>query len=380
MFPTLCSSFLADFTVNQLAVPQKPFFFGQTQVISIGKYLYVSSAQAPEIKLGANGENAKTSAPTASAANAITAVTVNLNVSPQKARNTAALSAFNNSPMQFPSRKDAARERIAWIKMQLEGLMRFAGVAGNPREAIRLAKELAAAVREYGGGDTGPAMPQVSVGSASQASTGESGATSELASGEASDKTVNETANASAATAATSETSAAASLAAQVMSNSNSITSKQLTQNSGQDSEQDSEQNSVQTSAENSAAAAQVTQALAQAMHFAMADPASKERPSTDSGNALAALAQVNTSGLSAPDRAFLAEAKILMGKIKLLIALESKKAEDDKKAQQASKEMDDAFETATMSLMQENTSLAYAANGQSVSETSSAPILNETA
>ncbi|MCX7220805.1 MAG: hypothetical protein NTY70_18300 [Burkholderiales bacterium] len=368
MFATLCTSFLADFTVNQVAAPQKPFFFGQTQVISIGKYLYVSSAQAPEIKLGANGENAKTSAPTASAANAIAAVTVNLNVSPQKARNTAALSAFNNSPMQFPSRKDAARERIAWIKMQLEGLMRFAGVAGNPREAIRLAKELAAAVREYGGGDTGPAMPQVSVGSASQASTGEVGAASEAANGEV----AKQTADTSASAATSNETSAAASLAAQVMSNSNSITSKQLAQNSGQDS--------AQSSGENSAAAAQVTQALAQAKNFAMADPASKERPSTDSGNALAALAQVNTSGLSAPDRAFLAEAKILMGKIKLLIALESKKAEDDKKAQQASKEMDDAFETATMSLMQENTSLAYAANGQSVSETSSAPILNETA
>ncbi|WP_295748187.1 hypothetical protein [Undibacterium sp.] len=376
MFATLCTSFLADFTVNQVAAPQKPFFFGQTQVISIGKYLYVSSAQAPEIKLGANGENAKTSAPTAGAANAITAVTVNLNVSPQKARNTAALSAFNNSPMQFPSRKDAAREKIAWIKMQLEGLMRFAGVAGNPREAIRLAKELAAAVREYGGGDTGPAMPQVSVGSASQASAGEAGATSEAANGEVAKQTADNTANSPASAATSNETSAAASLAAQVMSNASSSSSKALEQ----DSTQDSEQNSVQTSAENSAAAAQVTQALAQAMHFAMADPASKERPSTDSGNALAALAQINTSGLSAPDRAFLAEAKILMGKIKLLIALESKKAEDDKKAQQASKEMDDAFETATMSLMQENTSLAYAANGQSVSETSSTPILNETA
>jgi hypothetical protein len=344
-------------------------------VISIGKYLSVSPAQAPEIKLSANGESAKSSAPAASAANAITAVTVNLNVRTQKTKNTTALSAFNNSAMQFPSRKDAAREKIAWIKMQLEGLMRFAGVAGNPREAIRLAKELAAAVREYGGSDTGPAMPQVSASSASQASTGEVGQTSEAASSEASDNTANETANTTASAEATSETSAAASLAEQVTNNSNNSTNKQLAQNSGQDSEK----NSVQASSENSAAAAQVTQALAQAKHFAMEGPA-KEAASTDSGNSLAALAQINTSGLSAPDRAFLAEAKILMGKIKLLIALESKKAEDDKKAQEASKEMDDAFKSATMSLMQENTSLAYAANGQSVSESSSAPILNETA
>jgi hypothetical protein len=268
--------------------------------------------------------------------------------------------------------------------MQLEGLMRFAGVAGNPREAIRLAKELAAAVREYGGGDTGPAMPQVSVGSASQASTGEAGAASELASSEApnqtADNTANETANTPASAATSNETSAAASLAEQVTSNSNNSANKQLAQDSIQDSTQDLELNSVQASAENSAAAAQVRQALAQAKQFAMEEPASKEVASTDSGNSLAALAQINTSGLSAPDRAFLAEAKILMGKIKLLIALESKKAEDDKKAQEASQEMDDAFKSATMSLMQENTSLAYAANGQSVSETSSAPILNETA
>jgi hypothetical protein len=357
-------------------------------VISIGKYLYVSSAQAPEIKLGANGEKAKSSAPAASAANTITAVTVNLNVGPQKTKNTAALSAFNNSPMQFPSRKDAAREKIAWIKMQLEGLMRFAGVAGNPREAIRLAKELAAAVREYGGGDTGPAMPQVSVGSASQASTGEVGQSSELASSETpnqtadntanetADNTANETANTPASAATSNETSAAASLAAQVASDASSHSSKAL----AQDSTQDSELNSVQASAENSAAAAQVTQALAQAKQFAMAGADGKTGASADKGDSLAELAQINTSGLSAPDRAFLAEAKILMGKIKLLIALESKKAEDDKKAQQASQEMDDAFKSTTMSLMQENTSLAYAANGQSVSETSSAPILNETA
>ena len=182
MFPTLCSSFLADFTVNQVAVPQKPFFFGQTQVISIGKFLYVSSAQAPDTKINAHGEKAKTPAPNASAVNANMAENLSLKLSPQKTKNTTALSAFNNSPMQFPSRKDAAREKIAWLKMQLEGLMRFAGAAGNPREAIRLAKELAAAVREYGGGDTGPAMPQVSAGSVSQASTGEAGAASELAS------------------------------------------------------------------------------------------------------------------------------------------------------------------------------------------------------
>jgi hypothetical protein len=50
--------------------------------------------------------------------------------------------------------------------MRLEAMMKFAGIGGNPAEAIRLAKELSAAIRAYGGGGGGvttPSMPQLTL-------------------------------------------------------------------------------------------------------------------------------------------------------------------------------------------------------------------------
>ncbi|MFZ6750193.1 hypothetical protein [Undibacterium sp. Ren11W] len=334
-------------------------------MLNISKYLSLASQQVPQVKSSADKESTKTLTPAVSSTN------VSVSLSPLKAKNTVAAASFSNGAMQFTSHKDAARQKIAWIKMQLEGLMRFAGVAGNPREAIRLAKELAAAVREYGGSDSAPAAPQATLNIAPQTEN-----TSEAGVADAPANTADATTSASTA----SEASTAASLAAQVTANaqvasdSSIPSSKETAQNSTLDSIQDSEQNS---------AAAQIKQAAAlvsEAKNFTQTEQNNDETVSSKASNSLAALAQVNTAGLSPQDRAFLAEAKILMGKIKLLIAIESKKAEDDKKAQAATKEMDDAFKTTTMSLMQENTSMAYAANGLSVTDSSSTPSLSETA
>ncbi len=69
------------------------------------------------------------------------------------------------------ARKAAAKQKIAELKTRLDAMMKFAGIGkGNPAEAIRLAKELSAAVRAYGGGGGGGGgggaggvvMPQVS--------------------------------------------------------------------------------------------------------------------------------------------------------------------------------------------------------------------------
>ncbi|MGL6040359.1 MAG: hypothetical protein ACRC01_04065, partial [Deefgea sp.] len=78
-------------------------------------------------------------------------------------------------------------------------------------------------------------------------------------------------------------------------------------------------------------------------------------------------------SNLSAEDSAFLTEAKTQMGRIKMLIALETKKAEDEKKGRAATEEMDKALQEAPQNLAAENQALAqvsteYSAAGVGVS------------
>ena len=69
-------------------------------------------------------------------------------------------------------------------------------------------------------------------------------------------------------------------------------------------------------------------------------------------------------SNLSADDKEFLADAKMLMGRIKMLIALETKKAEDTKKGREAVFEMEKSLDDAPKSLAAE-----YAAEAQSTTE-----------
>ncbi|MGL4996300.1 MAG: hypothetical protein ACRC6G_09060, partial [Deefgea sp.] len=74
--------------------------------------------------------------------------------------------------------------------------------------------------------------------------------------------------------------------------------------------------------------------------------------------------------GLSASDSKFLSEAKSLMQQIKMLIKLETKKAEDEKKAQAAINEMTKALEDAPAAIAQSNLAEAnteYTATGDSV-------------
>jgi hypothetical protein len=78
-------------------------------------------------------------------------------------------------------------------------------------------------------------------------------------------------------------------------------------------------------------------------------------------------------SDVSDEDKAFLVEAKTLMGRIKMLIALETKKAEDVKKGRQAVAEMESAFDEAPKNLAAENAAMAgsateYSAAGVGVS------------
>lgn len=250
-----------------------------------------------------------------------------------KVKTTIAPVAVSNSisTISSNSRKDAARQKIAWLKMQLEGLMKFAGVAGKPSAAIRLAKELAAAVREYGSSDALPAMPQAMLKpSPTSALTGE----------------------------------AASDAAGEAKNAENEVS------------------NNTQALPEITKDAAQIASILALASQLSLAEQGSpdKEDGSVLSSHPLANLPQLSGSGLSAEDRAFLVEAKTLMGKIKLLIAIESKKTRDDKKAQEAIQAMDDALKSTTVALLQENTGLAYASTGLSVSASDSTASFSATA
>lgn len=200
------------------------------------------------------------------------------------------------------SRKDAAKQRIAELKMQLDMMMKFAVVGkGNPAAAIRLAKELAAAVRAYGGAGAG-------VGDVSQ---GLALAGSE---GQGAEKAAETTVEKTTADLATQSTAQADALAKAVLS--------------------------------------QVT--------------------------AQANLASSSKGGVTGEDQQFLHEAKALLGRIKVLIGLETKTAEDEKKARAAIRDAEGALEEAPGDLAQSNLATGYTAGGEGVVDT--APSLSVSA
>ncbi|QZA80473.1 hypothetical protein [Deefgea piscis] len=200
------------------------------------------------------------------------------------------------------SRKNAAKQRIAELKMQLDMMMKFAVVGkGNPAAAIRLAKELAAAVRAYGGGGGGD------VGDVSQG----------LA----------------------------------------------LTAGEGQGAEKAAESSVEKTTAD---AAAQST---------AEADQLAKAVLSQVTAQASLASSK---GGVCAEDQQFLHEAKALLGRIKVLIGLETKTAEDEKKARAAIREVEGALEDAPGDLAQSTETTSYTAGGEGVVDT--APSLSVSA
>ena len=242
---------------------------------------------------------------------------------------------FSNFPVN--SRKEAAKQNIAWLKMQLEGLLKFVGISGNPQAAIQLAKQLAAAVREYGasGGDAAMPMPQAQLALPT-------------------------------ATAAGVDTSGAESATAIAAATDGGNQSAAVPDTPPAQSEPTTEM----------AQAAAVTVEAALAAQQSQASESSEKKPDSETRIAPSAEAQSatmtmhsNSSGISAQDRAFFADAKTLMNRIKMLIQMETQKAEDEKKATAAIQEMDKAFNSATTGLMQENTTQAYDASGISVTE-----------
>jgi hypothetical protein len=237
---------------------------------------------------------------------------------------------FSNFPVN--SRKEAAKQNIAWLKMQLEGLLKFIGISGNPHAAIQLAKQLAAAVREYAasGGDAAMPQAQLAIPTPTAAGADTSGA---------------ESATAITASADSGNASAAAPDAFPAQS----------------------EQTTEMAQA---AAMATLAEQQSQTSEFSEKNPATDAgiTPSTEAHSGTTTL-HVGSSGMSAQDRAFFADVKNLMNRIKMLIQMETKKAEDEKKAKAAIQEMDKAFNSATAALMQENTTQAYDASGLSVTE-----------
>jgi hypothetical protein len=237
---------------------------------------------------------------------------------------------FSNFPVN--SRKEAAKQNIAWLKMQLEGLLKFVCIGSNPHAAIQLAKQLAAAVREYGasGGDVAMPQTQLAMPTPTAAGADTTGAESATAIAAASDS--------GSQSAATPDTPPAQS----------------------------------EPTAEVAQAAAMATLAAQQSQ----TSESSEENPATDAGITPSTKAHsgtttlhVGSSGMSAQDRAFFADVKNLMNRIKMLIQMETKKAEDEKKAKAAIQEMDKAFNSATAGVMQENTTQSYDASGISVTE-----------
>ncbi len=215
------------------------------------------------------------------------------------------------------SRKSAAAAKIAELKMRLDAMLKFAGIGkGSPAAAISLAKELAAAVRAYGGssGASEVNTPQFNITPTSAATTDAAATTGDAASSTAQAATVASVASA----ASISETGSRAEVKA----------------------------------AEQSAKAV-----LAQA--------------------ATSPTVNLNSEkGLSAGDSKFLAEAKSLMQQIKMLIKLETKKAEDEKKAQAAINEMNKALEDAPAAIAQSNLAEAtteYSATGESMASVTEA-------
>jgi hypothetical protein len=238
---------------------------------------------------------------------------------------------FSNFPVN--SRKEAAKQNIAWLKMQLEGLLKFVGISGNPQAAIQLAKQLAAAVREYGASGGDVAMPQTQLALptvTAAAGVDTSGAESPTAIATATDGG-NESAAAPDTPPAQSEPTTEMAQAAAV-----AALAAQQTQASGSSEKTPGSETGIAPSTE--------AQSLTTTMHN-------------------------TSSGMSAQDRAFFADVKNLMNRIKMLIQMETKKAEDEKKAKAAIQEMDKAFNSATAGVMQENTTQAYDASGISITE-----------
>lgn len=240
---------------------------------------------------------------------------------------------FSNFPVN--SRKEAAKQNIAWLKMQLEGLLKFVGISGNPQAAIQLAKQLAAAVREYGASGGDASMPQTQLALPT-------------------------------ATAAGVDTSGAESPAAIAAANDSGNQSAAAPDAPPAQSEPATEMAQAATVAAVAALAAQQTQASGSGEK----NPGSESNiePSTEAQSATTTM-HATSSGMSAQDRAFFADVKNLMNRIKMLIQMETKKAEDEKKATAAIQEMDKAFNSATAGVMQENTTQAYDASGISVTE-----------
>jgi hypothetical protein len=197
------------------------------------------------------------------------------------------------------SRKSAAKSKLDMLKQQLEGMLKFAGIGkSNVAAAARLAKQIAAAVAEYAGLNSGGAVQSPNIAGASNPSSAE----------------------------ATKE-------------------------NTGQNTEH---------------AGQEAAQAVQKAEQEAKAQEEKQSKPSEP----------VSTkSNMSTEDRTFLDEAKKIMQKAKLLLALEIQNSKKDIKTDKelykdALNSMDNALKNATAALEQDGKAQAsdspalYSADG----------------
>jgi hypothetical protein len=197
------------------------------------------------------------------------------------------------------SRKSAAKGKLDMLKRQLDGMLKFAGIGkSNVAAAARLAKQIAAAVAEYAGLNSGGAVQPPTIAGAS-----------------------------------------------------NQPPAETTTENAGQSTEHAGQE------------AAQAVQKAEQDAKVQAEKPSKPSEPTNAKSN------------ISAEDRDFLDEAKKVMQKAKLLLALEIQKSKKEIKSDKALykdaiKSMDDALKNATAALEQEgktqaaNTPSVYSANG----------------